>query len=229
MTRGTMIHGCFELIRWLDAGLPTRGELAKHLNRLKPEIENHDGFIDEFERMAKLEGVQKILTRQTYQQEFMPGLIPPDQTIMDALALEVFNERPFAVNLESGFMQGTIDRLVIVKEGDKIVAADIIDFKTDSVTSDSINERVEHYRPQLEAYRSAVSRFLKLQPNQIATRLLFVATGELVTMEENQSISTPESNPQPELAEETEASETKHKMKAPKPKFKSEQLKHWQD
>ena len=48
-------------------------------------------------------------------------------------------------------------------------------------------------------------------------------------MEENQSISTPESNPQPESTEETEALEAKHKMKVPKPKFKSEQLKLWQD
>ena len=119
---------------------------------------------------------------------------------------------------------------MIVKEGDKIVAADIIDFKTDSVTADSINERVEHYRPQLEAYRSAVSRFLNLDSNRIATRLLFVAAGELVTLEENQARSSPESIPQPEPVEETEASETKHKkMKVPKPKYKSEQLKLWQD
>ena len=237
MTRGTMIHGCFEIIRWLDAGLPTRDELAKHLYRLKPEIQDNVRFVDEFEQMIKIDGVQKILTRQSYQQDFMPGLIPPDQTIMDALALEVFNERPFAVNLDSGFMQGTIDRLVVAKEGNTIVAADIIDYKTDSVTPDSLDERVEHYRPQLEAYRSAVSRFLNLEPSRIATRLLFVGTGDLVTIEQGCPAESG-AGPQASNSENDNESEIQDsKMEVPQPKFqsqeksqqRSQQLKFWQD
>lgn len=227
LTRGTMIHGCFELVKWLDAGLPTRPELVQHLKRIMPEVDDHAKFVDEFKTMRQHDGATGLLSRQTYQQEFMPQLIPSDLTMMDALSLEVFNERDFAVNLATGFMQGTIDRLVLIKEGEKIVAADVIDFKTGSADPTVIGERVTHYRPQLAAYRVAVSQFLNLPIDRIATRLLFVETGEVVTVEHDvEPESVPKTEPEPAQTEDETKSETQTRAEhtsvsevVPKPKF----------
>ena len=57
------------------------------------------------------------------------------------------------------------------------VGADVIDFKTDVITAEALAERVDHYRPQLEAYRQAVSHLLGLPLEQISIRLVFVALG----------------------------------------------------
>ena len=57
------------------------------------------------------------------------------------------------------------------------VGADVIDFKTDVLSVEALADRVDHYRPQLEAYRQAASRFLGLPPERISLRLVFVALG----------------------------------------------------
>ena len=54
-------------------------------------------------------------------------------------------------------------------------AAEIIDVKTDQVTSlQQRQEREAHYAPQIEAYARGLSRMLRLDPDRITTRLLFL-------------------------------------------------------
>ncbi|MFP6659190.1 MAG: hypothetical protein VB853_13490, partial [Pirellulales bacterium] len=58
--------------------------------------------------------------------------------------------------------------------------ADVIDFKTDAVDHDDKNwleDRTEHYRPQLEAYRTAVTKNFDLAVNDISLRLIYVSAG----------------------------------------------------
>ena len=38
----------------------------------------------------------------------------------------------------------------------------------------AINDRVEHYRPQIDAYRQAVAQFMRLAPASVVARLVFV-------------------------------------------------------
>ena len=62
------------------------------------------------------------------------------------------------------------------------VAADVIDFKTDAVGDDesAIEAAVETYRPQVEAYRRAVSSLFDIKPERISGRLVFVGAGVVV-------------------------------------------------
>ena len=61
---------------------------------------------------------------------------------------------------------------------DAVIAADILDFKTDAVEpGEAVDLRVEYYRPQLEAYRRAVGEVFRLDPRKISARLLFVEPG----------------------------------------------------
>ena len=53
-------------------------------------------------------------------------------------------------------------------------------FKTDAVSTDdleTLNATVEHYRPQQEAYRSAVAKMFHLPPDKISARLLLLGAG----------------------------------------------------
>ena len=78
-------------------------------------------------------------------------------------------------------LSGFIDRLVIVYEGDRPVYADVIDYKTDRVDDPQVLEqRVAYYRPQLRAYAEGVQRMLRLNPQQVTARLLFVTADRMV-------------------------------------------------
>src|SRR5581483_8710704 len=90
----------------------------------------------------------------------------------------VWRERTFAVREENTLLQGSIDRLVLIYDGDRIVAADILDFKTDRVSNAAgIEEKFTYYRPQIEAYRRAAAKFLHLDPARIGARLVFLEPG----------------------------------------------------
>ena len=82
-------------------------------------------------------------------------------------------------------MSGTVDRLVLLFKNVQVVAADVIDFKTDAVEPDSVqlDEAVEHYRPQIDAYRRAISAMFHIPKKQVSARLLFVTPGLVKVIE----------------------------------------------
>ncbi|HET6884366.1 MAG TPA: UvrD-helicase domain-containing protein [Pirellulales bacterium] len=124
--------------------------------------------------------------------------------------LEVFRERPFAVRLRDTVLSGTFDRLVLVRSQTAIafsasqpgnvavkrrtksaraavpstlLAAEVLDYKTDAVTPGdrpAIAKVVERYRPQLAAYREAVSSMFGLSPDRVITRLMLIEADEVV-------------------------------------------------
>jgi ATP-dependent helicase/nuclease subunit A len=80
-------------------------------------------------------------------------------------------------------LEGIIDRLVITQSADEVVTAAIIDFETDAIdSSDDVRlaQRVEHYTPQLRAYRRAVAGMYGLPEPGIATRLVSVECAAVV-------------------------------------------------
>ena len=92
----------------------------------------------------------------------------------------VRNEHGIALREGDAVITGSIDRLVLVYSGDELVAADVIDFKTDRVSQqdpEALAEKVAYYMPQLNAYRQAVSQVEQLPVARIAARLLFVNEG----------------------------------------------------
>jgi ATP-dependent exoDNAse (exonuclease V) beta subunit len=93
---------------------------------------------------------------------------------------QVLREHAFALREEGKLMSGSIDRLVLVREGERVVAAEVIDFKTDMLDkkSSTLADKVEFYRPQLAAYRRAVARLHRLDEAAITARLVFLSTGE---------------------------------------------------
>jgi ATP-dependent exoDNAse (exonuclease V) beta subunit len=96
------------------------------------------------------------------------------------LRLEVEREWPFLVREGERILSGQIDRLVLWYDGDRPSAADVIDFKTDRLDPGNLAalaDRVEHYRPQLEAYRRALTRLFRLPADRVSARLVFAEPG----------------------------------------------------
>ena len=117
-----------------------------------------------------------------YQPPAEPELkaIIPNALADKSLRIEVSTERRFAVRQEDQVLSGSIDRLVVLYDGENPVAADVIDFKTDTVDakdSSSVDRVVEKYRPQLESYQSAVVKIFGLEPNRVLVRLALVGAG----------------------------------------------------
>ncbi len=183
VTRGAMIHGCFELVKWMDESMPSREQLRTHLKSIDATVEDYESFIDEFHLMTKQGNICELLSRGTYQEAYLLEFAKPDEIILEANRLEVKNERAFAVQTKSGLLQGVIDRLVLVHQAGKIVAADIIDFKTDAVDEANLQSLIEFYSPQLNGYRDAVSKFARIPMEKISTRLVFLNTGQVVNLE----------------------------------------------
>jgi ATP-dependent exoDNAse (exonuclease V) beta subunit len=96
---------------------------------------------------------------------------------------QVERERRFLVCDVAKILNGSFDRVVWLGDGDRVVAADVLDFKTDDILPGdlaALTARTEYYRPQMEAYRRAVARLGQLPVEYIATRLVFTSIARVV-------------------------------------------------
>ena len=94
--------------------------------------------------------------------------------------VRVENELPFVRRVGPEIQEGFIDRLVLVERNGRVVAAEVLDFKTDLVAPDDetgLTGRVEHYRPQIEAYCEVVRERYGLGEGDVEGRLVFLGSG----------------------------------------------------
>lgn len=178
LDRGTLIHVWFEQIEWLDDGLPAEKlllEKAAGLGLSRLDVPRELALL---QKTLSTGAVREALVRAELTRP-APGL--PEEWIhagphAAAPRWEVWRERPFAIRDGEAILSGKFDRLVVLYDGNRPVAADILDFKTDAVANrgPALTARVAFYRPQLEAYRRAAARLLGLSSSRILTRLAFV-------------------------------------------------------
>jgi ATP-dependent exoDNAse (exonuclease V) beta subunit len=173
MARGTAIHACFEQIDWLDDGCPDEDQLRHAVvGALTDTNLDADEIIRQFNHMLESPDIAAALRRGSYSEDEVRSIA--------SLRLEVHNEKRFAVRDKNRMLSGAIDRLVMMYDQDNLVGAEVIDYKTDWVAPDDpgqLNDLVEHYRPQQEAYCDAVSKMFNLERNRISARLLLVGAG----------------------------------------------------
>ena len=135
-----------------------------------------------FRAMLQRPGVAEMLVRSRYQDVSALGMPPAVQSVLaqHTLVPIVQNERSFAVHDGEQLLTGFVDRLVLLQHGSAVVAAEIVDYKTDVLAADQpqkLTERAAFYAPQLNAYRRAVARLTRLAPDRIAAWLIFVEAG----------------------------------------------------
>ncbi|HRF00034.1 MAG TPA: UvrD-helicase domain-containing protein [Pirellulaceae bacterium] len=194
LARGTAAHALFEEVIWNDA-IPNRQRLARKLASLEETPSDVEGTIERFVALLAAPETGALFDRAAVIGS--AAKVWPDLASLASagrLSIEIANEYRFAY-LEGDaqstrIFSGSIDRLVVFRDetapsSAPPLAAMIVDFKTDPIGADDrpgLAERTKHYAPQLEAYRSAVARLLRLAPERIACRLAFVAPDRVVSV-----------------------------------------------
>ena len=182
LDRGTLLHAWFQQIEWLDDGRPAEDVLRRIAAASEFSELNVDESLKAFNASLETPAIREVLCRSTYQQSPGAGgtcaIRATDRG--ERWRWRVWRERPFAIRDGNTILNGKIDRLVLLYDGDDIVAADVMDYKTDMLSANdprALDARAEIYRPQLEAYRVATSRLCHLARDRISVRLLFVTAG----------------------------------------------------
>jgi ATP-dependent exoDNAse (exonuclease V) beta subunit len=182
LDRGTLLHAWFQQIGWLEEGVPADEPLRKTAQELGLGALDLSELLRQFRAALEKPAICQALRRATYEQPAAPGAacavhVAPG---MAGARWEIWHERPFVVRDGDAILHGTFDRVVTLSEGHRVVAVDVLDYKTDRLPADdpcAIDARVDLYRPQLEAYRRAAAKLLGLDPGRISARLLFVDPG----------------------------------------------------
>lgn len=179
---GTLIHALFEQIQWLEDFKLDRGQLKKvALASVSPEelqLISLDRALDDFEEMLELGSVRSALGKSRYRQ-------PAFGRVADHVQID--NERVVSLIMDQQMISGTIDRLAVLEQDGKPFAAEIIDFKTDAFDPNMtllwLDDRVQHHKPQLDAYAQVVHRLFRIPMERIATYLVMLSTDDLVRVD----------------------------------------------
>ncbi|MBQ6828719.1 MAG: hypothetical protein IJO46_11970, partial [Thermoguttaceae bacterium] len=200
---GKALHACFETVRWFDVdGKPDANLLRERLKALGLDAADVRRTLERFDEICETPFVQKLLSRASY--NVCQSSLPNDDAASSAVSLlpeiksptwEIFQERPFSFLSRDGRLwRGSIDRLVLLRDGGRVVGADVIDFKTDRLTLQRVTssalppleprfpplpdaETLSAYRRQLEVYGAVVADWYSLPLERISLRLAFVSEG----------------------------------------------------
>jgi ATP-dependent exoDNAse (exonuclease V) beta subunit len=186
LVRGKLIHAWFEQIRWLDDDRPDAARLRQVADEIlataAPVPLDVAKTLAQFSAMLERPAIAELLCRSRYADVRRLGFASQDAARFGSPRLNpiVRNERGFALRQGAQLLTGFIDRLVLLQRDDRVVAAEIIDYKTDAIDvqdAQQLADKVAFYAPQLEAYRNAVARVTGLQPQAVLARLAFVEAG----------------------------------------------------
>lgn len=162
---GTLHHAWYEAVVWLDAGEPSDAELRDRAAAIPYVRDDIEVQIAHFRKALRRPEVRAALSKPT-------GAAPP--------IVEV--ERAFCVRDGGRIVNGRLDRLVWLTRPDGTLVAEVCDYKTDGVPPDGLAAKVEHYRPQMEAYIRAVASFGNLPVSCVSATLLFTNLGRAVRL-----------------------------------------------
>lgn len=182
LNRGQLLHAWFETLEWIDDAEPADAELCRVAARHGCADDLVADCLPEFRELLAASGLRTLLSRADYCATART-LFPPGLCDGDDVDVSVENERRFDVLLDGGLVSGSIDRLILFQRAGRVVAAEILDFKSDAVFGDITAHSarlIEHYAPQLDCYARAVARIYELPRTAIATRLVLLATREAV-------------------------------------------------
>ena len=92
--------------------------------------------------------------------------------------LEVWRERRFAVKVQNEIISGRFDRVVLVRDDKRrVLAAELVDFKSGLKKKAEAGEAAERYRAQLEKYVAALRALLGDTKAPIKMQVAFIEAG----------------------------------------------------
>ena len=172
---GKLVHRWFEEIRgWIEDYKPSKKRLKEIAGGTLTQEEmgqvKLNDWVDRFVKYCEMPSVLSALSADRYRSWNQPRM----------LHLEVTNERRLLQIIDGQMLRGVIDRCVLGFDGDRVVRAEILDFKTDMrpdtiALSDWKRERSEHHGPQLRSYRRVLIEQFGLHPNDVQLSLLLLS------------------------------------------------------
>ena len=169
---GTLVHAAFEEIRFLD-GEVDLAAIARTLSKRHPEFTRQTKeAVELFAEAIDHPELRELLEEKATRSRFAAD---------DGDRVRIENELPVATVNDGVLLRGTVDRLALLERDGQVIAAEVIDWKTDRIDPEKgTAERVEHHRAQMESYRQAVSTIYNLAIEKVTTRLAMVRNGELL-------------------------------------------------
>lgn len=190
--RGQLVHAWLEQVQWIEDGAPDPARLtavAQELLAAEPGAAvDLAAELARFQSQLTAPPVAEVLSRRRYEDLAQIGLSRAAlrQIGKRRLTPTAQNERGFAIRDGDQLLTGFIDRLVLLEAGGQVVAAEIIDFKTDLFDASNPQQqaaKVAFYAPQLQAYQRAVSQMTGCPLERIVATLLFVEAGLVLTVD----------------------------------------------
>ncbi len=191
--RGTALHLCFEQIRWLDKDeIPQKSDLFKIVQSSLFDETKTENSVQEFYKILENREIRELLSLSSYTKEGKTPININSVSVSHQWTVE--RERKYSILQQDGsVVRGIIDRLVLLREGSKVIGADIIDYKTDLFADwdhrlptdqlpdppSEVAERLKIYAHQLHEYQSAVMRWYQLPARQVSCRCVFVSYGKV--------------------------------------------------
>ena len=173
--RGVLVHRWLEELEWIDdfaAGDEALLAAGQEVSRREGlSLADQRSHLAELRRWLTRPATRALFDRDATRRRLgLPA--GPD------LTLDVQRERRFVVPDGDALLAGAMDRVVLARRGSSPLCAEIVDFKTDRLggasSAAALDELVEHYRPQMQAYRRALCALTGLAPETVACRLLFL-------------------------------------------------------
>lgn len=166
---GTWVHRCLEDLDWAESFATDPATLAA-----SPGLRN----ASEPDQRAAAEVVAQALQHD----EIRNALSKANYDSESYDCIEVFTEDRFIrsepnAHGESELWSGSIDRLVVGFNGETASFAEVIDYKSDAIERDELENRAAHYATQLEAYRAAIAERYQLAREDVRARLIFLRLG----------------------------------------------------
>ena len=174
MRRGSVVHEWLEQVQWIEDGVPDDRALQASARKTDPRMSTGEvtGLVKKFRGWIEEEDIRSALSREIY-------------TVSTGIEPRVENEMPFVRRVGMEIQEGFIDRLVLIEEEGQVVAAEVLDFKTDKIESGDeaqLEERKAHYQPQIAAYCDAVSERYGLAASEVTGKLVFLSIGVVASV-----------------------------------------------
>ncbi|MFN5916470.1 MAG: PD-(D/E)XK nuclease family protein, partial [Planctomycetota bacterium] len=177
---GKLIHRWFEEVRtWIDEFSPNKNELLKLAASALTKDEMMQLQLDQqanrFLRYCESATIRQVFSKDRYTHWHQPT----------KLRLEVTNERRFLISIDDQLIRGIMDRCVLGWDSDRVIRAEIIDFKTDARPSNIdlttwTAERIAHHAPQLQLYRKVLCRQFSLHQEMVQVTLVLLNEQKIV-------------------------------------------------
>ena len=159
-TRGTLIHRFLEEIEWLEDFDATDDELRTLAEGIEQDTSAVSAALVAFRRALEQPAMRELLMRPVTGDE-----------------LEVWRERSFSEVVDGEIWSGSFDRVVLHRRQGKPERAEVVDYKTDRVKGEELDQRVDYYGPQVESYRRVLERMTGLSADRVSGSLAFLEAG----------------------------------------------------